>query len=55
MRSLVCVQRGSQGKSFATNLTFKRSLAGVAIDVSLQVSFLIEAFAAILTLVQAHV
>lgn len=54
VRSLVRVKRGSQSKSFAANLTFKRSLAGVAIDVSLQVSFLIEALTAIVTLVQAH-
>ena len=35
MRSLVRVERGSQSKPFATNLTLERSLTRVTIDVSL--------------------
>lgn len=35
MRSLVRVERGGESKPFPTNLTFERSFARVAIDVSL--------------------
>lgn len=55
MRSLVCVQRGSQCKSFPADVTLERSLAGVTVHVRLEVSLLVEALATELTLVHAYV
>ena len=55
VRLLVRVQRGSQCKSFTAYVTLKRSFPCVTVHVRLEISLLIEALAAELTLVHAHV
>lgn len=55
MRPLVCIQRGSQCKSFTAYVTLEGSLARVTVHVCLEISLLIEALATELTLVHAHV
>ena len=55
MRPKMRVQSRPQCKAFGANVALKRPLSGVSIDMSLQISFLIETFTAIRTVVHMRI
>ena len=54
MGTFVSVKCRSESKSLSTNVAFVGSVSGMSIDMCLEVSFLIEAFAAVFAFVHSN-